>query len=101
MFPHTASRGETKVCTSQKMPKYLKQKVHPTCACASLHIQQYEYRKPPGCGNILFCTALVYKTVCHEHRNKHLTFLPPGPYWGHHTRNTLLPIRAATSKSPL
>jgi len=40
MFPHTASRDETKVHVSQKMPKCLKWKVSPVCACACLHIQQ-------------------------------------------------------------
>src|SRR5882762_7572706 len=39
MFPHTASRDKTKVRTSRKMLNILKRKVHPTCACACLHIQ--------------------------------------------------------------
>jgi len=54
-----SEQGETKVCASRKMPKYLKQKVHPMCACACLHIQQYEYRKPPGVETfILYSTGI-------------------------------------------
>jgi len=54
MFPHTVSRGETKVSRVSEDAERPKRKVRPARACACLHIQQNHLKmmgkclQPPG-----------------------------------------------------